>query len=142
MRNTQSAARPRPSRGLNVALWVLQGLLAVFFLFAGWNHGVRPLDQALTTSPWIAELAPALVRFIGWAELAGGLGLVLPAATRIVPALTPLAAVGVAIIMALAIPFHIMLGEANVIGLHIVVVALSLVVAWGRFRRLSIQPRA
>ena len=83
----------------------------------------------------------ALVHFIGWAELAAGVGLVLPAALRIVPILTPLAAVGLAVIMGLAIPFHIMRGEANVIALHVVVVGLSLFVAWGRLRRVPIRQR-
>jgi len=47
----------------------------------------------------------------------------------------------VAIIMALAVPFHIMRGEANVIGMHLIVVALSLFVAWGRFRKAPITAR-
>jgi len=83
----------------------------------------------------------ALVKFIGFAELAAGVGLVLPAATRVMPSLTPLAAIGLAIIMGLAIPFHIMRGEANVIALHIVVVALCVFVAWGRFRRVPFGRR-
>jgi hypothetical protein len=54
---------------------------------------------------------------------------------------SPLAAVGLAIIMALAVPFHIMRGEANVIGLHVIVVALSVFVAWGRYRKAPIAPK-
>jgi uncharacterized membrane protein len=82
-----------------------------------------------------------LVKFIGMAELAAGLGLVLPAATRIMPILTPWAAIGLALIMGLAIPFHISRGESNVIALHIVVASLALVVAWGRFKRAPIRSR-
>ena len=81
-----------------------------------------------------SDLPAAFVRFIGVAELAAGVGLVPPAAVRILPILTPLAAVGLAVIMGLAIPFHIMRGEANVIALHVVVVGLSLFAAWGRLR--------
>jgi uncharacterized membrane protein YphA (DoxX/SURF4 family) len=136
---------PRPSKptskGLQIGLWVLQVLLATFSLLAGLNHGIRPLDEAVKTSPWIAGVPPALVRFIGFAELAAALGLVLPAATRVMPWLTPLAAVGLGLIMLLAIPFHIMRGESNVIGLHIIVVGLSTLVAWGRFRLAPIAPR-
>ena len=127
---------------MKVALWVVQVLLALFSLAAGINHGIRPLSDAVQTSPWIAALPPALVRFIGFAELAAAFGLVLPAATRVLPWLTPVAAVGLALIMLLAIPFHISRGEANVIGLHIVVAALALFVAWGRFRRAPIAPRS
>jgi hypothetical protein len=126
---------------VNVALWIVQVLLALFSLAAGWNHGLRPLHDSIQSSPWAADLPVALVRFIGFAELAAGVGLVLPAATRIIAILTPLAAVGLGVIMGLAIPFHIMRGEANVIALHIVVVALCAFVAWGRFRRVPIGNR-
>jgi putative oxidoreductase len=126
---------------LNAALWVVQGLLGVFSLAAGWNHGLRQIAEMTQSSPWAADLPLALVRFIGFAELAAGIGLILPAATRILPMLTPWAAVGLAIIMGLAVPFHIMRGEANVIALHIVVVGLCVFVAWGRFRRVPIRKR-
>jgi putative oxidoreductase len=126
---------------VNVALWVVQVLLSLFSLAAGWNHGLRPLSDTIQSSPWAADLPVALVRFIGYAELAAGIGLVLPAATRTMPGLTPLAAIGLAIIMGLAIPFHILRGEANVIALHIAVVALCVFVAWGRLRRVPIRSR-
>ena len=126
---------------MNVALWIVQVLLSAFSLAAGWNHGLRPLSDTIQTSPWAADLPAALVRFIGVAELAAGLGLILPAAVRILPILTPLAVIGLAVIMGLAIPFHIVRGEANVIALHVVVVGLSLFVAWGRLRRMPIRQR-
>ena len=123
-------------RRLNIVLWVLQVLLALFALNAGYNHGIRPLDEAVLTSNWISAVSPALVRFIGLAELAAGVGLVLPLATGVLPWLTPMAAAGLALIMALAIPFHVMRGETNVIGLHIVVGSLAALVAWRRYREL------
>ncbi len=128
-------------RGLRIGLWVVQVLLALFFLMAGFNHGLRPIEEAVKTSPWITGVPLGLARFIGFAELAGALGLILPAASRIQPWLTPLAAVGLAIIMALAVAFHILRGEGNVIGLHVVVISLSVFVAWGRFRRAPIARR-
>jgi uncharacterized membrane protein YphA (DoxX/SURF4 family) len=128
-------------RGLRIGLWVVQVLLALFFLMAGLNHGVRPIEEAVKSSPWITGIPAGLARFIGFAELAGAVGLILPAATRIQPRLTPLAAVGLAIIMGLAIPFHITRGESNVIGLHVIVVGLALFVAWGRFRKAPIAAR-
>ncbi len=95
------------------------------------------MSDTIQTSPWAADLSVGLVRFIGVAELAAGVGLILPAATRIMPGLTRLAAVGLALIMGLAIPFHIQRGEANVIAMHFVVVSLALFVAWGRFKRAA-----
>ena len=110
-------------------------------MLAGINHGLKPIEEAVKTSPWITGIPLGLARFIGFAELAAAVGLVLPAATRILPWLTPLAALGLAVIMGLAVPFHVMRGEANVIGLHVVVVGLSAFVAWGRLRKASIAPR-
>jgi putative oxidoreductase len=74
----------------------------------------------------------ALLRFIGVAELAGGLGLILPAATRIRPMLTPLAALGLATIMTLAFVFHIQRGEWDALPVNAVLGALAAFVAWGR----------
>ena len=125
---------------MKVALWIVQVLLSAFSLAAGWNHGLRPLRDTIHYAPWAADLPAAMVRFIGVAELAAGVGLVLPAAVRILPILTPLAAVGLAVIMGLAIPFHLLRGEANV-ALQVVVLGLSLFVAWGRFRRVLIRRR-
>ncbi len=126
---------------MNVALSIVQVLLSLFSLAAGWNHGLRPLSDTIQSSPWAADLPVALVRFIGFAELAAGVGLVLPAATRVTASLTPLAAIGLAVIMGFAIPFHIMRDEANVIALHIVVVALCAFVTWRRLLRVPIRNR-
>ena len=134
---TTSPYRPfAAERRLNIVLWVLQVLLSLFTLAAGYNHGIRPLDEAVLTATWISAVSPALVRFIGLAELAAAAGLVFPLATGILPWLTPMAAAGLALIMALAVPFHVMRGEANVIGLHIVVGGLAAFVAWRRYREL------
>lgn len=133
---------PRVNKALHVALWVTQVLLAVFFLLAGYTHALVPIEQAAKTATWIDDVPVALARFIGIAELAGAIGLVLPAATRIAPWLTLLAATGLGVIMVFAIPFHVMRDEANVIGLHIVVAALAAFVAWGRFGKAPIAPRA
>jgi uncharacterized membrane protein len=122
-------------KGWNVTLWVLQALLGAFFLAAGVNHGLVPVEQAAKSAPWVTDIPFPLLRFIGYSEVAGGLGLLLPSITRILPWLTPLAGVGVAIIMALAIPFHVQRNEANVIGMHFIVGGLALLVAWGRWKR-------
>jgi uncharacterized membrane protein YphA (DoxX/SURF4 family) len=132
----------RRSRALHVTLWVVQVLLAAFFLMAGINHGLSPIGVVPQGAPWIADIPAWLARFIGFAELAGGVGIVLPAATRVMPWLTPFAAAGLAVIMALAVPFHLMRGEANLIGLHVVVALLAAFVAWGRSTRARIAPRA
>ena len=81
---------------MNRALWVVQGLLTLLFLFAGGVKLAMPLDEMAAQS----GLPGALILFIGVAEVLGALGLILPGLTGIRPGLTPLAAAGLVIIMA------------------------------------------
>src|SRR5438067_10741411 len=80
---------------MNAALWIVQGLLAAVFLFAGGTKLVLPLDQL--TGP--VALPGLFLRFIGVCEVLGALGLILPGLLRIRPGLTPLAAAGLVLIM-------------------------------------------
>jgi putative oxidoreductase len=140
-----AASMPHPaqrSRVLHVTLWVVQVLLAAFFLMAGINHGLKPIAEAAQSSPWITGIPVWLARFIGFAELAGAVGVVLPAATRVLPWLTPLAAAGLAVIMALAVPFHVLRGEASVVAFNVVPALLAAFVAWARSTRARITPRS
>ena len=116
----------------NVMLWVAQILLALFFLAAGVYHGLLPIEEAARSAPWADDLPVPLVRFIGFSELAGALGVVLPRLTGFRPYLTPLAALGLMTIMVLAALFHVWRGEAAIIGMHLVVAAIAAFVAWGR----------
>lgn len=124
----------RTSRVLGAALWIAQILLAAAFLLVGYTHAFAPIAVAIARAPWAASLPVPLLRFIGVVELAGALGVILPAATRIQPRLTPLAAVGLATIMLLAIPFHLMRGEMKEIAINLVLGAVAAFVAWGRMR--------
>jgi hypothetical protein len=78
---------------------------------------------------------------IGVCELLGAIGLVVPAATRVLPALTPVAASALALVMVLAAGTHFSYGEFPVIGVNVVLGGLAAFVAWGRFRRAPIAPR-
>src|SRR5205809_2082144 len=80
---------------MTAALWIVQSLLALLFFFAGGMKLVLPLEQL--TGP--ITLPGPFLRFIGVAEVLGALGLILPALLRIRPGLTPLAAVGLVVIM-------------------------------------------
>src|SRR5215207_6611772 len=114
-----AAVGARPPRALHATLWLVQLLLAAVFFLVGYTHAAAPIEVAVTRAPWVASLPVVLVRFIGVAELAGALGLLLPAATRIRPGLTPLAAGGLAIMMALAVPFHLLRGETGAVILNL-----------------------
>ena len=79
----------------NYTLWTLQALLAALFLFAGGMKLILPIQEMTKQMP----LPGAFLRFIGVAEVLGAIGLILPGLLRIRPALTPLAACGLIIIM-------------------------------------------
>jgi len=123
---------------MNIALWVLQVLLAVInavhgWLFATWTPATekRFLERRPGTKP--LQLSPGFRTFIGLAELLAAAGLILPMATGIMPILTPLAALGFAIIMAGAVDFHLRRGErSNAIG-SAAISAVSLFVAYMRW---------
>jgi len=116
---------------MNIALWFVQFLLAVQFLWHGYFM-IAPPPNLPETARWVYDLAPALRIFIGVAELLAAAGLILPGLTRIRTGLTPLAALGLALIMILAIVFHLQRGEGFVI--NVVVLVLSSFVAYGRRR--------
>jgi uncharacterized membrane protein len=139
---SSAAVDARPPRAPHLTLWLLQLLLAAPFLLVGYLHAVAPIADSAAHAPWVASLPVALVRGIGGAELAGALGLLVPAATRIRPRLTPLAAAGLAALMALAIPFHLARGETGAIGPNLVLGSLAALVAWGRTSWAPIGPRS
>lgn len=122
-----------------IGLWVAQILLAVMFGSAGYLKTFTPMADLGAMMHWVTVSPEALVRFIGVVEILGALGMILPAATRILPWLTPLAALGFAVIQVLAIGTHAWLGEtAATLPMNLVLLALSLFVAWGRNRKARI----
>ena len=80
---------------MTVSLWMVQGLLALLFLFAGSMKLLLPIEALTAQTP----LPGLFLRFIGTAEVLGAIGLILPCLLRILPGLTPLAACGLVIIM-------------------------------------------
>ncbi len=140
-RLTLSNTKARPSRALHFSLWIIQILLAVMFGLAGFIKSTMPIPALAQKMAWVGSTPVVLVRLIGLSELAAAIGLILPAALRIRPGLTGLAATGLLAIMMLAVPFHIQRGEANLIGVPIVLGALAAFVGWGRFRGAPIEAR-
>ena len=112
----------------NVMLWTVQGLLAVLFLFAGISKLVLPLDQM--AGP--VALPGFFLRFLGVAETLGAIGLILPALLKIRPALTPVAAAGLVIIMIGATVITGIGGPAATALIPLAVALLAATVAYGR----------
>ncbi|HVI01713.1 MAG TPA: DoxX family protein [Enhygromyxa sp.] len=127
---------------MNIALWIVQAVLAAVFLFAGGMKLMMPIEDLVANGMNAFEGGSvALVRFIGLSEVAGGLGLILPAALRIKPKLTVAAAGALAFVMVLAVATHLWLGEPEAIGAPIVLGLLCAFVAWGRATKQAIAPR-
>jgi hypothetical protein len=123
---------------MKVAVWIVSGLLAVAFLFIGGMKLITPTADMEA----MAEGVPViLLRIAGTAEVLGALGLILPAATRILPILTPVAASGLVVVMIGATIANLVVGAYPVIVQTLALGALAGFVAWARFTSQAIQPR-
>jgi hypothetical protein len=116
-------------------LWIVAGLLAAIFLFSGVVKLVLPKEK-LADAPgggWVNDFSAGTVRAIGVLEILGAMGLVLPALLGIAPVLTPLAAAGLAALMAGAVATRVRRHEPKPMVADLVYLALAAFVAWGRF---------
>jgi len=126
----------------NIGLWVAQVVLAAVYVMAGFMKLTQPIDALVASGmTYAGDYPEMLTRFIGTMEVLGAIGIILPAATRILPVLTPLAALGFSTIQVLAIGLHSSRGEFQVLPVNLVLLALSLFVLWGRLRKAPISPR-
>jgi len=118
---------------VNYVLWIVQGLLALIFLFTGGTKLILPIEVLTEQTP----LPGWFVRFLGVAEVLGAIGLILPGLLRIWPVLTPLAASGLVIIVTgatvLTLVGVVPVGAAMAL-IPLVVGLLSAFVAYGRWR--------
>jgi|SRR5215470_9035027 len=121
-------------RGKNYALWAIQGLLALVFLFAGGFKLLTPIEQMLQQMP--IPLSGAMIRFIGTCEFLGAVGLILPGLLRMRPGLTPLAACGLVIIMIGATVYNVRVGTVGAAVFTVVLGILATFVAYGRWSSL------
>lgn len=116
---------------MDIALWIAQGLLALAFIAAGFGHTFR-FDQ-FAANPgmgWANAVGRRNMQVIGIFEILGGIGVILPAISGILPWLTPLAAAGLGLIMLFAAVFHLRRGEP-IVG-NLVLFAIAVFVVIGR----------
>ena len=124
-----------PNRKMNILLWIIQGLLALLFLFAGVTKFTMSIEEMTKQ----IQLPGLFLRFIGAAEILGALGLILPGLLRIQPGLTPLAAAGLAIITIGATVVTLMSGLGALALFPFVVALLCGFVAYSRQTRSHIE---
>jgi hypothetical protein len=115
---------------MTYALWIVQALLALLFLFAGASKFIMSIEEMTRD----IHLPGTFLRFIGVAEIVGAIGLIVPSLFRIRPGLTPLAAAGLVIIMIGATVLSVMIGGVVMALMPFVVGLLAAFVAYGRWK--------
>ncbi len=118
---------------MNIALWIVQILLALAFGGAGFMKATQPREKFQANMKWVEDFAPNTIKGIGTLEVMAAIGLILPFLTGILPVLTPLAAVGLVLTMIGAMITHVRRGEYPGLVANLVLLALALFVAYGRF---------
>jgi uncharacterized membrane protein YphA (DoxX/SURF4 family) len=125
---------------MNIALWILQVVLGIYFLSVGVNHFIVPPGLPEPMS-WMYVLPTGLHYFSGTAEILASLGLILPGLTKIQTRLTPLAGAGLVLVMVGAMVWHVQRGEVMNILLNLILAVLAAVVAYGRWRLKPLPDR-
>jgi hypothetical protein len=118
---------------MNTLIWIIQGVLAVFFLIPGTMKLIIPKQKMIDMKKLKPGGAVLPVRMLGFVELLGAIGIIVPFLTGIFPILTPIAAVGFGLVMVGAFIEHYHKEEYKILPLLIFVFFLSLLVAWYRF---------
>ncbi|MFD8392118.1 DoxX family protein [Streptomyces sp. NPDC059680] len=121
---------------MNLALWIVTGLLAVAYLLSGGGKVVIPKEKIAAFGPsahWVNDFSGGGVKAIGALEVLAAAGLVLPAALGIAPVLVPLAALGLVLLMIGAAITRLRRHEVGLMMVDVVYIVLAAFVAWGRF---------
>ena len=113
------------------SLWIAQFLLALSFGSGGVMKLFMPVERISGIFPWTGQVPKAFLRFIGWVDLAGGIGVLMPRLTGILPWLSLAAAVGCTVVQVLAIGFHARRGELRATPFNFFLLALGAFTVWG-----------
>jgi hypothetical protein len=115
---------------MEIAYWIVAGLLALFYLYAGGKKALQNREQLLPMMGWVDRMPMPLVQTIGVLEVLGAVGLVRPPLTGIAEGLAIAAAVGLVLVQIGGIVVHLSRGEARLIGLNIGLLAAAAVTVW------------
>lgn len=123
---------------MNLALWIIAGLLATIFLLSGVGKLFIPKEKMvgmLAAARWADDFSPGAIKAIGALEILAAAGLILPAALDIAPVLVPLAATGAVLLFAGAVITRLRSSHVTnaTIVPDLVYLAMAGFVAWGRF---------
>jgi hypothetical protein len=132
MSTTFSSSVPATGKALRIGLWTTQVVVFALFTLFGAMKLIMPVDKLAAMWHWPGQVPVWFLHLTGILDIAGGIGILLPAVARILPRLTLLAALGCTLLQIAAIVFHLSRGEAAVIPLNIFLLALAAFVLWGR----------
>ena len=118
---------------MDIALWIVAGLLAVVFLLAGGAKLTSKREDLIEQMAYIEDISDSTVKAIGAVEVLGAIGLILPGVTGISPVLVPLAAVGLGLDQIGAMVVHGRRGETRERPMNLLFIVMAAFVAWGRF---------
>lgn len=119
---------------VDIALWIVQGLLALVYLAAGGLKVVRPREQLVASGnfDWMKDSSDAAVKAVGLVEILGALGVIVPWLTGIAAILTPIAAVGLVVVQIGALRVHLIRNERQPLPANVLLLLLAAFVAIGR----------
>ena len=115
-----------------IGLWSAQSVVALLFIASGLTKLLLPMPELTAMMCWPGDYPAVFVRSLAVLDLAGGLGMILPSLTGVLPRLTVIAALCCVALQVLAIAFHVWRGEFAVLGLNLLLLPLCALVAWGR----------
>lgn len=115
---------------MTIALWIIGGLLAAIYLFAGFTKALTPKPKLLKQMPYTEDFSAWQVKATGIAEILGAVGLIVPKLTGIVPILTPIAALALAVVQIVAIIVHVRRKEYS-LGMNVALLVAALFVGIG-----------
>jgi len=118
---------------MEIALWIVQGLMAFVFLMLGFMKMTQPRDKIKEKMAWVNDFSSGTLKFIGFSEVLGALGLIIPWWTGTLPILTPIAASALGLVMILAAMVHARRKEQQMLLGNILLLLLLVFVAFGRF---------
>jgi uncharacterized membrane protein YphA (DoxX/SURF4 family) len=118
---------------VNVLLWILQAALALMFAWSGAEKVTRSRAVLAAKYPWVQDTSPTTVRVAAAAEMVAAIGLIVPAAAGSATILTPSAAAGLVLFLALAAGLHLRRREPSGVAVTVTLLVVAAFVAWARF---------
>lgn len=123
---------------MNILIWICQAIAGAMFILAGVMKSTQPKEKLAPKMSWVNDYSAGSVKLVGLSELLGGIGLIVPWATGILPILTPVAAAALGLVMILAAVYHYRHNEMKGIFVNLVLFLMLALVVYGRGMAVSV----